>query len=58
MKINRCQFCDSSDVSRDRYVGTSFIVMTFLTLGMTLIGIPWLPIKVTCSSCGVEYLAS
>ena len=40
MKINECQFCDSKNVTRDRYVGTSFIVMTVLTLGLTLIGIP------------------
>lgn len=58
MKINQCQFCDSRNVSRDRYVGTSFIILAFVTFGMVLIGIPWLPVKVTCKDCGVEYIAS
>jgi len=58
MKINQCQFCDSPDIRRDRYVGVSFVIMTILTFGLTLIGIPWLPVKVMCMACGVEYLAS
>ena len=58
MKINQCQFCGSPNVSRDRYVGTSFIILAFLTLGGVLLGIPWLPVKVTCKACGVEYIAS
>jgi hypothetical protein len=58
MKINRCQFCDGHNVSRDRYVGVSFIVLTILSAGVILLGIPWLPVKVLCRDCGVEYIAS
>ncbi len=58
MKINQCQYCDSENVTRDRYVGTSFIILAFLTLGFVVVGIPWLPVKVRCRDCGVEYIAS
>ena len=58
MKINQCQFCDSEKVIRSRYIGVSFWVLTVLTLGLTFLGFPWLPLQIRCRSCGVEYIAS
>jgi len=58
MKINQCQFCDSKDINRDRYVGRSFIILSFLTLGFIFLGIPWLPVTVECRNCRTMYIAS
>ena len=58
MKINRCQFCDSTDVRRGRYMGVSFVIMTIMSLGLTFLGFGWLPVTVHCKACGVEYIAS
>ena len=57
MKINQCQFCDSDNVKRDRYVGTSFVILVFLTFGLVILGIPWLPVTVRCLDCDVQYIA-
>ena len=58
MKINQCQFCDSERIVRGRYVGASFVIPLILTLGLVIIGIPWLPVTVLCRDCGVQYIAS
>lgn len=57
MKTNRCQFCDSPEVTRGRYIGVAFMILLFLTLGGVLLGFPWLAVTVTCRACGVQYIA-
>ncbi len=58
MKINCCEYCDSGNVKRDRYIGASFIVTLVLTAGLGLIAVPFLPVTVSCRDCGAEYIAS
>jgi hypothetical protein len=58
VKVNRCHFCDSKNIFRDRYAGLSFFLMAVLTLGIALIGIPWLPVSVHCRDCDTTYIAS
>lgn len=58
MKINCCEYCDSPNVRRDRYVGASFLLTVILTVGMGLVLVPFLPVTVSCKDCGVEYIAS
>jgi hypothetical protein len=56
MKINRCQFCDSFNIRRSRYFGTSFVAAVILTFGFALLGTPWLPITVDCRDCHSQYI--
>ena len=58
MKINQCQFCDSKDIRRGRYMGVSFVLLAISSLGFVFLGFPWLPVTVNCKGCGVEYIAS
>ena len=58
MRTNRCQFCDSTSVVRGRYMGFSYVLFLFLSLGVYFFAMPFLPVTVRCLDCKVEYIAS
>lgn len=53
--INRCPECKGTDIHKHKDYGCAFIVFLFISMGLGVIMIPFLPTKYRCSSCGTEW---
>lgn len=51
MMINRCPNCGSQKVSQHRQIGCAVIVLIFVSFGLGLLMIPFLPKTCACKVC-------
>lgn len=55
MITNKCPNCGSSDIKKSKHIGCALWVIIFISIGLGLIMIPFLPYKYKCKKCGTEW---
>ena len=54
---NECPKCQSRDIRCNRHFGCAFIIFVFISIGIGLLMIPFLPQHCKCKKCGLEWKA-
>ena len=55
MYTNICPSCGSKKVKSKRRMGWAFIIFLFVSMGLGLIMIPFLPKEYKCRECGARW---
>jgi len=54
---NECPKCHSREITCKRNIGCAVIIIIFISLGLGLIMIPFLPKHCECKKCGLKWKA-
>ena len=54
---NECPKCGSREITGRRHIGCAFAILIFVSLGLGLLMIPFLPKHCKCKKCGLEWKA-
>mgnify|MGYP001611375188 CR=1 FL=1 len=53
--LNVCPNCKSQEVVCHRNIGRAVLIIIFISLGLGLIMIPFLPKECKCKKCGLKW---
>ena len=53
--LNQCPHCGSRKISVHRKLGAFFLIFVFVSMGIGLILLPFLPKEARCDSCGLKW---
>ena len=52
---NRCPYCSKTNIQKKKRYGCAFVIFLFVSMGLGLVMIPFLPTEYKCRNCKTEW---